>query len=274
MLDPHSRVIGDFHWHVTTSRDETRHHEVVRSLAAPSTPPERPVSSPLSPDQWQQLESLVDALLDTPPERRAALFAEVSGGDPARREELERLVAACERSYPLLDQPAAERFAALVHSTPVQVSQVVAGRYRITREVGRGGMAIVYLARDLKHDRDVALKVVRAELAAALGGGRFHREIQIAARLRHPHIVPVYDSGDSDGVVYYVMPYEEGPSLRERLRRDGALPSTTPLRFFATCVTRSPMRTRVAWCTATLSLITSSWLGATHWSRTSVSPKH
>ena len=195
--------------------------------------------APLSPDQWRQLESLLDVLLDTPPERRSLLFAEVSGGDPARRAELEQLVAECERSYPLLDRPAADRFAALVHTSPLKPSQVVAERYRIIREIGRGGMATVYLAHDIKHDRDVALKVLRTELAAALGSGRFLREIQIAARLRHPHIVPLYDSGRvpapgpgtlgghaADGIVYYVMPYEAGESLRERLRREGRLPIT------------------------------------------------
>ena len=193
------------------------------------------MTTPLSPDQWHQLESIVDALLDTPPERRAALFAKVSGGDPARREELERLVAACERTYPLLDQPAAERFAALVETAPLQPLQVVADRYRITREIGRGGMATVYLAHDLKHSRDVALKVVRPELVATVGSGRFLREIEIAAQLRHPHIVPLYDSGrvpvdanagdehSRDETLYYVMPYEAGPSLRERLRREGRL---------------------------------------------------
>ena len=195
------------------------------------------MSSPLSPDQWQQIESLVDALLDTPPERRAALFAEVSGGDPARRAELERLVAECERAYPLFDKPAAERFAALVDTAPLQPAQVIAERYRITRELGRGGMATVYLAHDLKHTRDVALKVVRSELVTTIGSGRFLREIEIAARMRHPNIVPLYDSGQvsvshsgdghdgqSTSLLYYVMPYESGHSLRERLRRDGPLP--------------------------------------------------
>lgn len=194
------------------------------------------MTTPLSPDQWHQLESIVDVLLDTPPERRAAVYAKVSGGDPARREELERLVAACERTYPLLDQPAAERFAALVDTAPLQPSQVIAERYRITREIGRGGMATVYLAHDLKHARDVALKVVRSELVATVGSSRFLREIEIAAQLRHPHIVPLYDSGrvpapepgpgeerSRDEILYYVMPYEAGPSLRERIRREGRL---------------------------------------------------
>jgi len=186
-------------------------------------PPERSNAGALSPADWAQLESVVDALLDTPPERRAALLAEVSGGDATRRAELERLVAECERPHPLLDQPAAKRFAALVDEQAVRVSALLADRYRITREIGRGGMATVYLAHDVRHSRDVAVKVLRPELAAALGGGRFLREIEIAARLRHPNIVPVYDSGESDGILYYVMPYEAGHSLRERLAREGPL---------------------------------------------------
>jgi serine/threonine-protein kinase len=206
--------------------EEPRRNPTCEELGLRRTelPPERPVSSPLSPDQWQQLESLVDALLDTPPERRAALLAEVTGGDPDRRAELERLVAECERAYPLLDRPAIERFGDLAAAPILRESQVVAGRYRVTRELARGGMASVYLARDLKHDRDVAVKVVRGELAAALGSGRFLREIRIAAHLRHPHIVPLYDSGDADGLLYYVMPYESGQSLRARLRKEGQLP--------------------------------------------------
>ena len=100
----------------------------------------------------------------------------------------------------------------------------LAERYRLTRELGRGGMATVYLVHDLKHDRPVALKVLHRELAATLGPDRFLREIRIAARLRHPHIVPLYDSGEADGLLYYVMPYIEGESLRDRLRREPQLP--------------------------------------------------
>ncbi len=88
-------------------------------------------------------------------------------------------------------------------------------RYEIDREVGSGGMAKVFLARDLKHDRDVAIKVLRPELSSGIGKERFLREIKLAARLTHPHILPLYDSGESDGVLYFVMPYVEGTSLRE-----------------------------------------------------------
>ncbi|HLZ46022.1 MAG TPA: protein kinase [Gemmatimonadales bacterium] len=103
------------------------------------------------------------------------------------------------------------------------LAAVWADRFRVERELGRGGMATVYLARDLKHDRLVALKVLRRELAAAIGVERFLREIQIAARLSHPHIVPLHDSGAVDDLPYYVMPYIDGESLRARLLRDGQL---------------------------------------------------
>src|SRR3989442_12364616 len=99
-----------------------------------------------------------------------------------------------------------------------------AGHYTIERELGRGGMATVYLARDLKHHRRVALKVLKPELAAALGPDRFLREIEIAAGLAHPHILPLYDSGEAGGFLYYVMPYVEGESLRDRLMRERQLP--------------------------------------------------
>ncbi len=97
-------------------------------------------------------------------------------------------------------------------------------RYRIERELGQGGMATVYLAHDLRHDRDVAIKVLKAEVAQTVGAERFLREIHIAAKLAHPHILPLFDSGDAGGVLYYVMPNVEGHSLRDRLERDRLLP--------------------------------------------------
>jgi tRNA A-37 threonylcarbamoyl transferase component Bud32 len=97
------------------------------------------------------------------------------------------------------------------------------GRYRIEREIGRGGMAIVFLAYDEKHKRQVALKVLRPEISAVVGAERFHREIEIAARLQHPHILPLHDSGEADGLLYYVMPFVVGESLRDLLSRMGRL---------------------------------------------------
>ena len=105
-----------------------------------------------------------------------------------------------------------------------RLNAALAGRYAIERELGRGGMATVYLAHDVKHQRPVAVKVLRPELAAALGPDRFLREVEIAARLNHPHILPLYDSGEADGFLFYVMPYIKGESLRHRLARDKQLP--------------------------------------------------
>ena len=99
----------------------------------------------------------------------------------------------------------------------------LAGRYRLKREIGSGGSATVFLAEDVKHRRQVAVKVLHLELAAVLGGERFVREIEIAAGLRHPHILPLHDSGDADGVLYYVMPFVEGESLLDKLRREKQL---------------------------------------------------
>ncbi len=104
---------------------------------------------------------------------------------------------------------------------PEVLRLALAGRYAIERELGSGGMAIVYAARDLKHDRAVAIKVVRPEIALALGAGRFLREIGIAAHLQHPNVLTLIDSGDADGSLFYVMPLVEGESLRERLTRQG-----------------------------------------------------
>jgi tetratricopeptide (TPR) repeat protein len=104
-------------------------------------------------------------------------------------------------------------------------------RYRLEREVGRGGMATVYLAHDLRHDRPVALKLLRPELGASLGPDRFAQEIRIAARLRHPHILPVHDSGDAAGRLWYTMPFVEGETLRQRLAREGPLPVDEAVRI-------------------------------------------
>jgi len=112
-----------------------------------------------------------------------------------------------------------------------RVRASLAGRYTIERELGRGGMATVYLARDVKHDRPVALKVLRPELAAVLGAERFLREIRLTAQLQHPHILTLIDSGEADGFLYYVMPYVEGESLRQRLEREGQLPLDEALRI-------------------------------------------
>jgi serine/threonine protein kinase len=101
-------------------------------------------------------------------------------------------------------------------------------------ELGRGGMATVYLARDLKHDRRVAIKVLHPELAQALGPERFLREIRIASRLQHAHILPLHDSGEAGGLLYYAMPFVDGESLRERLKRETQLSATPTARAWST----------------------------------------
>jgi hypothetical protein len=104
-----------------------------------------------------------------------------------------------------------------------RLQTALVSRYRIEGEVGEGGMATVYLAHDLRHDRKVALKVLRPELAAVIGAERFLAEIKLTANLQHPHILPLFDSGEADGFLYYVMPFIEGESLRDRLRREKQL---------------------------------------------------
>ena len=97
-------------------------------------------------------------------------------------------------------------------------------RYTLERELGQGGMARVYLAHDRKHDRPVAIKVFRPELSALLGAERFLQEIRVTANLQHPHVLQLYDSGSADGLLYYVMPFVEGETLRSRLSREKQLP--------------------------------------------------
>jgi TolB-like protein len=114
---------------------------------------------------------------------------------------------------------------------PERLAAALSGSYRIEREVGVGGMATVYLAHDLKHDRQVALKILRPELTAAMGTDRFPREIHIIAQMQHPHILPLYDSGAVDGFLYYVMPFVDGESLRAKLARSGPLPINEAVRM-------------------------------------------
>ena len=120
-------------------------------------------------------------------------------------------------------------------SDPItRLNAALEGRYRIERELGEGGMATVYLADDLKHERKVALKVLKPELAAVVGAERFLTEIKTAANLQHPHILPLFDSGEADSFLFYVMPYVEGETLREKLNRERQRPA------IRSCGLRSP----------------------------------
>src|ERR671931_848214 len=122
--------------------------------------------------------------------------------------------------------------------SPERLATALADRYRIERGpdgelrlLGRGGAATVFLAHDVRHDRPVALKVVHPELVATVGTERFLREIRFIARLSHPHILPLFDSGEADGTLYYVMPYLRGESLRQRLQREERLPVSMAIRI-------------------------------------------
>jgi serine/threonine-protein kinase len=114
---------------------------------------------------------------------------------------------------------------------PAALSAELVGRYVVEREVGSGGMASVYLAHDVRHDRRVALKVLRAELAAVIGAERFLAEIRTTAKLQHPGILPLFDSGVASGQLFYVMPFVEGESLRHRLDRERQLPVADAVRI-------------------------------------------
>ncbi len=112
-----------------------------------------------------------------------------------------------------------------------QLTDALSSRYAVDRLIGSGGMATVYLARDLRHDRQVALKVLNPELGAVLGSERFLSEIKVTANLQHPNLLPLFDSGDAEGLLFYVMPYVEGESLRARLDREKQLPVDEAVRI-------------------------------------------
>lgn len=188
-------------------------------------------------NDWDRLQDLFKEVVDLSSEDRASRLAVISETDPALCAELLSLLEADSQAGDLLrhiESPGS------VISPPVETTKgrdepiepdlvsrlqnSLGSRYRIERQVGRGGMALVYLAHDLKHDRQVALKVLRPEIAASVGPERFLQEINIAAGLAHPNILPLHDSGNADGLLYYVMPFVEGESLRKRLGGDGPLP--------------------------------------------------
>jgi len=210
-----------------------------------SEPPRWGARGPAAgPPRWADVRAAAEAALALPAAARADFLDRACGADVTLRAEVEAQVDACERAEAagdFLAQPAAGRAAALFAAEPppeppsrdgpdgeaatlATLRRALDGAYEVERELGRGGMATVYLARDLRHRRRVAVKVVRPELTAALGADRFLREIEVTAELQHPHVLPLFDSGAADGQPYYVMPYVEGETLRGRLTRDGALP--------------------------------------------------
>jgi len=173
----------------------------------------------MTPSDWRRISELFELALEQPPAERATWLSAQPDAE-AVRTEVSRMLAAHERADGILDRPVTTPGDAdmLPH-----LSRALAERYVIEREIGRGGMATVYLARERKHDRLVVLKVLKPDIAEALGAHRFHTEVLIAARLSHPHILGFIDSGDADGLLFYVMPWVGGETLRELLHREKRL---------------------------------------------------
>ena len=190
---------------------------------------------PTDPARWARLEALWRAA-EAPPEPEQDVHSDTAAADDAGlAEELESLRSCAPDAEVFFRRlaGAVDDAATALGATEADFDEAgqlerlranLASRYTIERELGRGGMATVHLALDLRHERKVALKVLRPELTFALGPDRFLREIKVTAGLDHPHILPLLDSGDADGVLYYVMPFVEGESLRDRLDREKQLP--------------------------------------------------
>jgi TolB-like protein/Flp pilus assembly protein TadD len=179
----------------------------------------------MSVERWHQIKSIVVRAMETPEDKRGKVLSEACGADIELRVEVESLLAAADATESLPEARAAiaaasgslvaEREGALLSL----LESVISEEYEIIRPIGRGGMGTVYLARDLRHKRPVALKVLAPHLGVLLGPARFRREIETAAGLMHPHILAVHDSGEAAGLLYYVMPYVAGGSLHARLAR-------------------------------------------------------
>jgi serine/threonine protein kinase len=192
------------------------------------------VPAAMTPERWRAIDAVLVAAVACAPSRREAFIAEACTGDDEMRREVESLLAAHDRAGDeFLERPAAESLDIARAPSPLadRLATMLAGRYVIEREHAHGGMATVLLARDVRHDRRVAIKVLREELAAAVGAERFLEEIRVTASLQHPHILPLFDSGSADGLLWYVMPFVEGETLRARMAREGRLPIETALQL-------------------------------------------
>ncbi len=182
----------------------------------------------LSPERRRQIEEVFEAALDRSPEERPSFLLSACAGDLDLQAEVSALLEAHDLPGGILESDPRR----MVGGDPIALApgQKV-DAYEVVREIGRGGMAAVYLAEDGRHGRVLALKVLHPGLGAVFGYERFRREIRLAARLHHPHILPLHDSGESQGQLWYTMPYVDGESLRDRLRREGRLPVAEAVRL-------------------------------------------
>lgn len=178
----------------------------------------------MSGHEWPRLFELFEQGLEVPPAGREAWLQQVAAGSPVLRRELERLFRGHDAAGILDRSPHAPE-----PDVAALVGAALSDRYTIDQQLGRGGSAVVFLARERKHDRQVVIKVLDPVIAAASGTERFRQEVRIAASLAHPHILALIDSGEAGGLLYYVMPYVEGETLRDRLDRSGRLPSAVAL---------------------------------------------
>ncbi len=172
------------------------------------------------PARWARVESLFEQALEHPADRRVEWLTTAAGDDPDLLDEVQRMLRAHER-VGVLDHRAVNL---PEEDLRARLQRALVGRYELGELLGSGGMSSVYLAREVKHDRQIAIKVLQPGLAAAIGPRRFADEVSIAARLSHPHILALIDSGEADGLRYYVMPYVGGVTLRQRLDQSGAQP--------------------------------------------------
>lgn len=173
-------------------------------------------------ERWLRLSALFDEAESVPRDARAAWLLQRCPDDAAMRDELTKMLAAADTSGPL-DAPPHPLPSA---GAPIleRLGAALAGRYRLIEEIAQGGMGAIYHAHELKHKRDVILKVLRPDVGYSVGRARFESEVEIAAKLAHPHIIPLLDSGDAGGLLYFVMPRLPGETLRARIDRMGAMP--------------------------------------------------
>jgi serine/threonine-protein kinase len=192
-------------------------------------------SPAMTPERWRLVDNLLRAALSCEADERDEFVRDACGTDDALRREVASLLAAHDRmTGDFLERPVSDALPIVAEraSRSVEIlGAALAGRYEIERDVGHGGMATVHLARDLRHDRRVAIKVMRDEVAGLLGVERFLEEIRVTASLQHPHILPLFDSGMSNGLLWYVMPFVEGETLRSRITREGRLPVEEAVRL-------------------------------------------